>query len=464
MSGTAFRLATLILSLGAGLAALSTGGAEPVYLDGIAAQVGQEIVLTSEIEEQLAIASLRLGLADSNVAQAREEVFQRIIDEKIIVQEARARGISVSSEEVEQAVTQHLDLIRKQLGGEETFQRELAKEGLTAEELRDRYREEARRDLLYTRLIQREIYSKIDVTDEEVDQYYQEHKAELPRKAGKVELAQIFIGLRPEENTIAAAQEKLDRIRARLSGGDSFADVARAHSDDRATREQGGDLGWFNPGDLDEHMAEVTAALKPGETSEPFQVPLGIEIIRLAERDSTRVHLQHIRVALEVSPEARRRLRERAERLREQAAAGTDFAVLADQHSDDRESAAKGGNLGDFNEVELSPAVADAVRELKPGELTGVVETDVGFHVFKVVKREGGGEYELADIRDRLRDRIIEERAAQRTQAWLTGVRANYFIRRADKERAPGGELKGQQTEQQPDLKSSLPESPEVGQ
>jgi len=436
-------IALIAVGLSMGPTALPPAGAEPVYLDGIAAQVGQEIVLTSEIEEQLAIASLRLGLADSNVAQAREEVFQRIIDEKIIVQEARARGISVSDEEVEQAVNEHIDLIRKQLGGEESFQRELAKEGLATAELVDRYREEARRDLLYTRLIQREIYSKIEVTDEEVDSYYLEHKDQLPRKTGKVELAHIFVGLRPEERAIAAAQEKLDRIRKRLDAGESFVDVAKAQSDDRATRDQGGDLGWFETGDLDPRLAEVTAVLKPGETSEPFQVPIGIEIIRLIEKDGERVHLQHILVALEVSDESRRHLRERAGQLRLQAAGGADFAALAAQQSDDRESAIKGGSLGDFDEAELTPAVAAAIRELKPGDLTEVVETEQGFHIFKLMKREGGGEYELAEIRERLRERIIEERASKRTQDWLAGVRANYFIRRADSELAGSGRKPG---------------------
>lgn len=425
-------VANLILGLAAGIPG---AGAEPVYLDGVAAHVGQELVLQSEVEEQLAIASLRLGLADSNLASAREEVLQRIIDEKVIVQEARARGITTSNEEVDQAVNQHLDLIREQLGGEEKFQRELAKEGLTQTELTDRYREEARRDLLYTRLIQREIVSKIEVTDDEVDKYYQEHKDELPRLPGKTELAHIFIGLRPDEAVIARAQEKLDRIGDRLKAGESFSAVARELSEDIGTREQGGDLGWLDSSELEERLAQVTAGLKPGEVSAPFQVPLGVEVLRLVERDGERVHLQHIRVVLAVSEETRRWLRERAEEVQKQAAAGKDFGALADQYSDDRDSAAKGGNLGTFDDEALSPSIAHAVRDLKPGDLSEVVGSEQGFHIFKVIKREGGGGYELAEIRDRLRSRIIEERAQARTQDWLTQIRANYFIRRADEER-----------------------------
>ncbi len=436
--GAVLGLAGLVAGVGGGLSPVAPAAAERTYIDGIAAQVGQEIVLSSEVEEQLAVASSRFGLADSNVTRAREEVLQRIIDEKVIVQEARARGISVTDAEVNEAVNHHIDLIREQLGGEEEFQRELAKEGLTSQGLVERYRDEARRDLLYTRLIQREIVSKIEVTDAEVDEYYLKHKAEIPHKPGKVELAHIFIGFRPDDKTVAKAQARLDRIGSRLDSGESFAVVAKELSDDPGTRDKGGDLGWFDAGQLEEHLAAVAASLKPGETSKPFQVPMGVEILRLVERDSSRVHLQHIRVELAVNEEMRQKLHERAEEVRKLATGGKDFAALADQYSDDRESAAKGGSLGTFDDNELNPTIAGAVGSLAPGGLSEIVETEQGYHIFKVTKREGGGEYELAEIRDRLKNRIIEERAEARTQDWLAGIRANYFIRRADKEPARG--------------------------
>jgi parvulin-like peptidyl-prolyl isomerase len=108
----------------------AAAGAEPVYIDGIVAQVGDELVLASEVEEQVAILSLQANLPDSSVAEAREEVLRRIIDEKIMVQEARARGITVADEDVEQAVDRHMELIRQQMGGEEAFRRRRTRRSL----------------------------------------------------------------------------------------------------------------------------------------------------------------------------------------------------------------------------------------------------------------------------------------------------------------------------------------------
>jgi peptidyl-prolyl cis-trans isomerase SurA len=252
-----------------------------------------------------------------------------------------------------------------------------------------------------------------------------------------VELAHVFLGLRADEKSVAAAQEKLDRVGRRLAAGESCSAVARDLSDDPRTRQSGGELGWFEMSEIDDRLRAVAADLKPGEVSEPFQVPLGVELLRLVAREGDRVHLQHIHVALVVDEEDRRRLRERAEGIRRQAAGGKDFAELAKTHSDDRDSAAKGGSLGTFDDQELNSTISGAVGELAPGEVSKVVETEQGFHVFKVIQREGGGEYELAEIRDRLRNRMVEERAAVRTQAWLPEIRANYFIRRADQEK-PG--------------------------
>lgn len=413
------------------------GRAEPVLVDGVAAQVGDEVILASEVEEQVAILRLRANLPDTSLARAREEILQSLIDEKIVLLEARARGITVTDQEVEQAVKEHVDKIRQQVGGDEAFQRELAKEGLTESELLARYRDDARREMLTTRLMQREVYSKIEIPDAELRSYYEEHKTELPKKPGQVELAHVFIGLRARESEVARAQTKLDRIQARIAAGDPFATIAREESDDQASAATGGGLGWFAPGELDPRLAAAVAGLSPGETSEPFQVPGGVEILRIAERDGERVRLEHIRVAIDVSENDRREARTKAEKVLDLARKGSDFATLVREYSDDRESAEKGGSLGKFDENELNPMIGRAVRGLAAGELSEVVGSEAGYHVFKVLAREGGGEYTYEEIQDRLRMKMLDERAAEQSQQWVDGVRKNYFVRRADHPASP---------------------------
>jgi len=217
-----------------------------------------------------------------------------------------------------------------------------------------------------------------------------------------------------------------------MNTGDSFAAIAKDLSDDSATKEKGGDIGWLNPEDLDPRLQETVKGLPVGEVSDPLQTAQGIELLRIAERDSARVHLEHIRVNLPVSEAGKERAKRGADEVRGLALKGADFGQLAKEYSDDGESKEKGGNLGFFNSAELAPNIGQAVQGLAVGEISEVVGSDVGYHVFKVLAREGGGEWTFDEVKDRVMNVMQEERAQSMTDNWLAGVRAKYFIRRTD--------------------------------
>lgn len=424
---------------GAALAAVITlatvpAHAKPVLLEGITAQVGDEIILESEVYEQVAFARMQYEVPDSALTALREEVIKRMIDEKIIVQEARAQGVTVSTAEVEQAVQGYMARIKESVGGEAALERELAKEGITYEELLARYRQQARQEMLYGRLVQREIYSKIEVTDEEVEQYYAEHKDQLPQKQEQVRLSHVFLGVRPADEAIESAQNRLDEVRRRVDAGEDFGSIAAELSDDVGTKDDDGDLGWIRRGSLDPTFEEVAFGLAEGEVSDPFQTANGVEMLRVSERDDAgdRVRVQHILVLLRATEDDVDRSRARAEKVLRLANSGIDFAQLAREYSDDADSADKGGDLGVFEVPDLVPFVATAVKDLGVGEFSEVVQTDQGLHVFKVTERKAGGPFTLAEVYEQLRQAIIEERAAELTEEWLAEVRTNYYVSRSD--------------------------------
>ncbi len=407
--------------------------AAPILLEGIAAQVGEEIVLESELAEQLAVARLRYGVADSLLAKAREDILARAIDEQVLVQEARARGVAASPQEISMAVDRLLETLRQQYGSEENLRAEMEREGVTDDELRERYRAQAENEILYSRLLQREIYSKIEVTDADVEDYYREHRDEIPDKQEAVRLAHVFASVRPEEEVIDRAQGKLDQVRSALDEGQDFAAVARQYSDDPGASQFGGDLGWLERGQIDPRIEEVLFGLEVGEVSEPFQTPLGIQILKVTDRgdDGSKVRASHILVLLAPGRSDIARAKAKIDKVAGLAKAGTDFADLAATYSDDTESAEKGGDLGHFAVEELVPVIAEAVDGIGVGETSEVIETDQGYHVFKVTERQAGGRVTLEEIRDQLRNLILEERAAQDVETWLTKIRSNYYIRRA---------------------------------
>jgi peptidyl-prolyl cis-trans isomerase SurA len=428
------------------LASSPPAHAEPVLLEGIAAQVGDEIILESEVYEQLAMVRMQFDIPDSNLAAAREEIMTRLIDEKIIVQEARAQGITVSSGEVEQAVEQYIGRIRENIGGDEALQRELASQDMTYDDLLNRYREGARQEMLYARLVQREIYANIEVTDEEVEAYYKEHRDELPKKNEQIRLAHIFFGIRPSDDEISAAQDRLNEVRRRLNEGESFADIAKQLSDDPGSREFGGDLGWFERGQLDASFEQVAFDLEVGEVSEPFQTANGVELVTVTDKDTERdrVRAAHILIVLRATEADAVRAQERADRVLKLARSGIDFASLAREYSEDEQSAAQGGDLGEFTVPDLMPFVAEAVNGLDVGEFSDVVKTEQGLHIFKVTERQASGEFALAEVHENLRNAIMEERAVSLTEEWLADIRSNYFVKRTD-QTLPWHQTEGQE-------------------
>jgi len=427
-------LALVIAALHLVPATLPPAQAEPVLLEGIAAQVGEEIILESEVYEQVAVARMQFAVPDTSLSQLRDEILQRMIDEKIIIQEARSQGITVSSDEVEHAVEQYMTRIKENLGSDEALDRELANEGITYEALLDRYRDEARQEILYSRLVQREIYSQIEVTDEDVETYYEEHRDELPEKDAQVRLSHVFVGVRPADDVIESAQAKLDQVGQRLQQGEEFGAIARELSDDPGTRDNGGDLGWFGRGQLDAQFESVVFGLEEGEVSEPFQTVHGVELVRLIEKDeeADRVHAQHILIILRATQKDLDRARETAGRVLQLARSGVDMATLAEKYSDDESSKSKGGDLGMFRSDDLVPFVAEAVQGLGVGDISEVVQTEQGFHVFRVTERHAGGKYTLPEVFEQLRNSIGEQRASELTKQWINEIRGNYFIRRAD--------------------------------
>src|SRR5262249_1009325 len=128
-------------------------------LDGIAAVVDNEIILQSDVEEQLQLFIVQSGIDPDSVAvdSLRKQVLDRLIEEKLIVSEADKQKITVSDDEVSREVEQAIDDARQRLGSEEAFQRQLRAEGLTEEKLRDRYRTDLRHQIIARRLVQKQI-------------------------------------------------------------------------------------------------------------------------------------------------------------------------------------------------------------------------------------------------------------------------------------------------------------------
>jgi plasmid stabilization system protein ParE len=193
----------------------------------------------------------------------------------------------------------------------------------------------------------------------------------------------------PEITRTKEEAETLAReLYAKIKGGADLAELARQHSDCPSGKEKGGDLGVFPANRMVPEFSRAVLAMEVGQVSEPVESPFGYHIIKRQEVDE--VHARHILVMHAESqrkPPEITRTKEEAKKLIEEIEqklkGGADFAELAKEHSDCPSGKRGGGDLGSFGRGRMAKPFEEAAWALRPDEVSGIVETDFGYHVIQ---------------------------------------------------------------------------------
>jgi len=403
-----------------------TGGQ---VVDRIAAVVNDDIILVSEVEEKLFLLDAQgqlKGRDSTQVAAMRKEILDRLIEEKLVVQRAKSQSIEADDTDLQKRVNDAMDKVRSQFPTPEAFRQALSQEGITENMLRDRYRNDIENEVVGQRIVSKEVRSKVEVTSDDVEKYYKENKDQLPRKASEVELAHFLA--RPVDATVeAAALDKIQKAHARIVGGEKFEDVAAQVSDD-PSRGRGGLLGWFQKGDLDPAFEAAADSLQIGQLSGPVRSSFGYHLIEVLERDGQRFKVRHILALVEPKPDQIQAAHDRAAAARARIVGGEPFEKVVKESSEDPETKNQGGNLGWISPQALLPEVAGLIDSLKVGELSPVIRSAKGFHVFKVLNRRTGEDYTYDEIKDRLRAYLEQQQLEKAYDTWMKGIRDSAYV------------------------------------
>jgi peptidyl-prolyl cis-trans isomerase SurA len=259
------------------------GRAHARVVEKVAAVVGDNIVLASEVEEKVGPLMgdvNRIPDPDKRSARAsalRREVLERLIDDELILQQATELKLNVSSEQVDSSIEE----IKKQNGIDDDQLREaLRGQGMTMAA----YRADLKKQLLRFRVLNIAVGSRVNISDEEVKSYYDRHLKDGTNT--QVRASHIFVAI-PDGADAATVREKeaqARKILERAKGGEDFAKLARELSDDAATRAEGGDLGYFGKDMLPKAIEELVFSMKPGEIEGPVRADRGFHIIKLVDR------------------------------------------------------------------------------------------------------------------------------------------------------------------------------------
>jgi peptidyl-prolyl cis-trans isomerase SurA len=270
----------------------------------IAAVVGDDIILQSQVEERAAplladvAAIANPGEREARSNAVRREVLDRLIDDQLLAQQATELKLTVSNEEVDRAIEQ----IKRDYGlSDAQLRDELRRQGVSMAA----YRQNTKREILKYRVLNIAVGSKINVGDSEVQSYYDRHM-----KAANVQVraSHIFIAIPDDaDNATVLEREKLAKsLLARAQKGEDFAKLAREYSQDAATRADGGDLGFIGRDILPKPIEELLFSMKIGEVRGPVRADRGFHVIKLVDKRT-----KATKPFAEVQDEIRIRLRQR---------------------------------------------------------------------------------------------------------------------------------------------------------
>lgn len=359
-----------------------------VLLDRVIAVVNDEAITQNDLNEQRA--AVLVQLRESKVVPPAPDVLERqllerMITERSLLQFAKETGVRVDDTTVERAF---LRVAQDNKVTPEEFRKVLEREGIPYA----KYREDIRRELILQRLREREVESRVNVTDAEVDNFL---ASSALREGGDIEylLSHILVSV-PEQASpeqVEQRRRRADEALQQVRSGADFAQVAASFSD-AADALQGASLGWRNAARLPTAFADLVRGMKKGDVSDVLRSPAGFHVVKLVDQrdrsaptvvDQTRA--RHILVRVnETTSEAEARAR--IDRVQDRLETGAKFEDMARINSEDA-SSAKGGDLGWINPGDTVPEFEQALAKLAVGETSRPVRTPFGWHLLKVEER-----------------------------------------------------------------------------
>ena len=428
MTRRILTLVALALCTAGGLAAaeLSNRGA---LLDRVAAIVNDNVVTTSELDEQVAMITARLADQKTALPPAdvmRKQVLDRLIMQEIQLQRAARVGLKISDEQLNGALTEVAQRNKMTLAD---LPRALAQQGIDYAS----YRENMRKEIALSSLRQRDVLAKINVTPRELDQFIERQK-KLPSETTEYNVSHILIAV-PQEASQAQVDELAKRaqdIYERARGNEDFSRLAVAYSNSQTALE-GGALGWRKGPELPTFFAEAIVKLKPGEISAPMRTPSGFHLIKLNQTRSTegnavveQTHARHILIKPnELQDDAT--VRQKLTAIRERILKGEDFAAFATSMSQDTGSAVTGGDLGWNGPGTFVPEFEATLARLKDNEISEPFRTQFGWHIIQLLGRRSFDTTEES-ARQRAFQQLRESKADEETELWMRRLRDEAFV------------------------------------
>ena len=406
-------------------------------IDEIVAIVGHKIILKSDVESQMLQYKSRGETFSGNL---RCYVFEELLYQALLVNQAKVDSIETSEIQIESELGRRMMIFEEQMGGraemEEYFNKPYS-------EIKNYFK-----DIIEDQLIAQEMESNItqgiSISPEEVKKFFKGiPKDSLPLVESEIDIAQVVIHPVIKDKQIEKLKKSLQEYIDRVNKGEDFSFLASLYSDDVASAENDGDLGWVRRGDLVSEFAEAAFELEEeGEISDIIKTEFGYHIIQFIERKGERINIKHILKIPKPLTSEKIKAKSKLDSIGDIIRNGKiNFEDAALRYSTDEESNKSGGivinpytGTSSFESSQLDPATNYILKQMKTGEVSDPFESFSmkGKPEIKIIKLVNKTEPHIASIEtdyQLISDMAKEKKKEELISKWIQkSQKTTYFM------------------------------------
>ncbi len=393
-------------------------------VDGIAAIVGDEIILKSEIEQHVQnyILQNRINVQSQPqiIVQLREQTMQSLIESKLLLGIAQKDTVVVDPEMVDQRVEQRIQYLISRVGSEDELEKTFKS---SIKKIKRDTRKILEEQLLVEKVRQQK-FTQVKISKREVEDFYSNFGDSIPGIKEAVDISHILKTVKPSKSAQEVAMQKISDIEKQIENGASFEELAKKYSEDPASASRGGDLGFTSRGDFVPEYETAAFSLADGEVSEIVQSQFGYHIIQMVERRGEKIRTRHILVRVAPTVDDEKTTIAELAKLKEKALSGENFNDLAAESSDDDNVKDDNGFLGSFEFDNLVlPQFKEVLKTLKEGEISDPFKTDFGYHIVKLDKRSDSRSISLEKDWQKIEQMATNFKIEKEYKKWINDLK-----------------------------------------
>ena len=409
--------------------------AQPQTVDGVAAIVGGDVILKSDIDEQYDV----FNRQNFGKPVSYCEVFEELLFQKLLIHHAAIDSISIGEEEVEANMDRRIQQLIMQMGDQKKLEDFYEK---SVVEIKEDMRTLIKEQLTAQRM-QMTVVEGIEVTPSEVREYYENLPADsIPLISAEVELSQIVkfpeLSDEAEQEVIA----KLKELKERIETGTSFSSMAILYSEDPGSNKKGGEYQGIQRGVFVKEFEAVAFNLRKGEISDPFKTEFGYHIVQLLEKRGEELDLRHILIKPKLTQENLQEAKNFLDSVSVAIANGEmTFEEASRRFSDDEQTRFNGGQMSNFqsgnNKFEVSQldrGLFALISTLENDEISeaSFYRTEDQREAFRIVRLDANYEPHKANLDldfTRIKGFALQQKQAKTVEDWKNEKLADTFVK-----------------------------------